>query len=394
MKQKLFLILALASAFSSPHASNSLQRIMASAGAYQYCPKPSAIPLYEIKNMLNKESNTLNAAVINKVLTILKCANHYNIEHNNILTIIDYSLPASEKRLWTFDLKEKKLLFYTYVSHGIKSGTLLSTLFSNKNDSKSSSLGVYKTAETYYGRDGLSLRLNGLDYGFNSNASSRYIVMHGGWYVNEKFIKKYGRAGRSWGCPAVPLNLTEPIINAIKDKTLLIVYYPNDDWLLKSKFLRCDKSLPQPNAPAVDASLKPIVNDSATRAAILLTDIHKNSSSEENMAVAVMSADGYERIFHNKAPLDRMLRRQIDNNEYIALTATELPNIKALNEIYFVSPVIKMIKGYYATQMQILNWGKITAISLNGATGYTVNFENKKSVNLKPTDRFIRWLGL
>jgi hypothetical protein len=148
--------------------------------------------LSDINNMLQKEANTLNASVIQKVLTTLKCSLEYNVNHNNILTIIDYSLPSSEKRLWVFDLKEKKLLFHTYVSHGIKSGTLLSNYFSNKYNSKASSIGVYKTNKTYYGRDGLSLRLDGLDSGFNDNASNRYVVMHGGWYVNEPFIKKYG----------------------------------------------------------------------------------------------------------------------------------------------------------------------------------------------------------
>ena len=108
--------------------------------------------------------------------------------------------------------KEKKLLFHTYVSHGITSGTLLTNYFSNKYNSKASSIGVYKTEKAYYGREGLSLRLDGLDRSFNDNASNRSVVMHGGWYVDEHFIKKYGRPGRSWGCPALPLNFINPLL--------------------------------------------------------------------------------------------------------------------------------------------------------------------------------------
>ena len=392
--KNLLLITALVAAFPSLHAAEDLQQLLSQVGVYPYCPAPQAISLHAIKEMLYQKATFLNAAVINKVLTILKCTNRYNIEHNNILTVIDYSLPANEKRLWIFNLAEKKLLFHTYVSHGIKSGALLSTLFSNKYDSKSSSLGVYKTEQTYRGRDGLSLRLAGLDNGFNSNASNRYIVMHGSWYVDENFIKKYGRSGRSWGCPAVPLDLTEPIINTIKDESLLIVYYPNDDWLTKSKFLRCGKLSPQQDMVSQGAVSKPVIDDSVKRDAILFADIHKNGTGEENTAVAVLSADNYARIFQLKAPLDRMLRRQIDKIEYIALSPAEFAKIKECNQVYFARPVIKMIKGYYETQMDILNFGKITQISLNGDSGYTVHFDTKNSLVLRSTDRFIRWLGL
>jgi hypothetical protein len=151
--------------------------------------------LNQIKNMLEEKTYALNTSVINKVLTTLKCATQYNVARNNILTIIDYSLPSNEKRLWVFDLNQKKLLYNTYVSHGIRSGTLLTNYFSNKNNSKASSLGVYKTNKAYYGREGLSLRLDGLERNFNDNASIRSVVMHGGWYVEENFIKRYRRPG-------------------------------------------------------------------------------------------------------------------------------------------------------------------------------------------------------
>ncbi len=391
MNNKLLLVLANTLTCFSLHAT---------VITHPYCPKPQPITMHDIHELLHKEAGTLHKAVINKVLTILNCVNQYNVEHNNILTVIDYSLAANEKRLWIFDLEQRKLLFHTYVSHGIKSGALLSTVFSNKYDSKTSSIGLYKTQKTYYGRDGLSLRLDGLDSGFNSNASNRSIVIHGGWYVDEKFIKKYGRAGRSWGCPALPLNLAEPIINTIKNNSLLIVYYPSDDWFLKSKFLKCGKLAPQHNITSLEAAIQPVMDDSKNRDDVLLTTIHSNSSKEENTAVVVMSADSYKRIFQTKAPLDRMLRRQIDTKEYIALSTTELQNVNALNEIYFARPVITMIRGNYVTQMHIINLGKIYDIRLNGGSGYTVYLEEnpsshlKTSISLKSTDRFIRWLGL
>ena len=376
-------------------------------------PKTSPSSLNDMQEMLHKEASTLNIAVINKVLTTLKCAKKYNTEHNNILTIIDYSLPSSEKRLWVFDLAEKKLLFHTYVSHGIKSGALISNYFSNKHDSKASSIGVYTTEQTYYGRDGLSLRLDGLERGFNDNASSRYVVMHGGWYVDENFIKKYGRAGRSWGCPALPPALTQSIINTIKDKSLFVIYYPNDNWLLKSKFQTCDNPPSTHQLVKPEANIKTLLVEDEPRESILFADINRNNRREENEPIVVMAADNYEQIYHTKSPLERMLRRQINKVEYIALSDSEfkslvtnnnkiLNNTVGLNAIYFVIPVIKMVRGYYETQMQIVNIGKIKDVSLdtNGAQkieptkNYTVHCEAKPSISLRGTNRFIRWLGL
>lgn len=363
--------------------------------------------LNEIQEMLHKEANTLNAPVINKVITTLKCAAAHDVDRNNILTIIDYSLPSNEKRLWVFDLDKKKLLYHTYVSHGIRSGTLLTNYFSNKNDSKASSIGVYKTQKAYYGREGLSLRLDGLDKSFNDNASNRAVVMHGGWYVNESFIKRYGRPGRSWGCPALPPELYQPIINTIKDQSLMVIYYPSDQWFGKSKFLTCDAvtgsnptGLPmaQPNQPP---------NDVDMRDPVLFVDSNRNDKREEEEPILVMSANNYERIFHTQAPLGRMLRRQIDHVEYIALSTNEFNKLVVQNDkesmgsIDFVIPVIIMVRGYYETQMKILKMGKINDVRLNSNNknnelikGYTLSTEVKPVIYLKATNRFIRWLGL
>lgn len=371
---------------------------------------PSISPqLNEIKDLLHAEAPSLRESVINKVLTSIKCATEYNVERNNILTIIDYSLPSNEKRLWVFDLRAKKLLFYTYVSHGIKSGALLTNYFSNKNDSKASSIGVYRTEKAYYGREGLSLRLEGLDRSFNDNAFNRSVVMHGGWYMDEQFIKRYGRPGRSWGCPALPLTLYQPIINTIKDASLFVVYYPDDDWFGKSKFLNCDKMNTAQKTDTSASNIKLSKANDEQREYVLYADISKNNNAKAEEPVLVMAADNYERIFHAKVPLERMLRRQINKAEYVALSNVEFNQLVAQNNreelkaVSFVIPVIHMVRGYYETQMQFVNLGIIKDIRLNdgpannsnGLTkSYTVSFEDKPAVRLKSTNRFIRWVGL
>lgn len=383
------------------------------------------IPLYspiqikaqesDLQLMLKHNAPNLNPLVVNKVLTTLKCITQYNVNHNNILTVIDYSLPSNQKRLWVFDLQEKKLLFYTYVSHGIKSGALITNYFSNKYNSKASSIGVYQTQQAYYGRDGLSLRLDGLDRSFNDNASNRAVVMHPGWYVEEWFIKKYGRPGRSWGCPALPMENSQAIINTIKDKSLLVIYYPSDAWFAKSKFLNCDK-FTQTQETSNSLISVPFFAPNESREAILFAGAgYKGSKQSESKPVAVISANIYERIFHCNVPLTRMLRRQINNEEYIALSTKELNYLinnhttsisgqeEGINAIHFVIPVIKVVRGgYYETQMQMVNLGKIKEVKINNNSqkengflgNYTVYFEGKSSIILNANNQFIRWVGL
>lgn len=403
----------------SPLRFPQAQSMIYDVFANEATPFPGPIQINEqslndIKLMLNHEAPNLNPLVINKVLTTLRCADQYNVDHNNILTIIDYSLPSNEKRLWVFDLTAKKLLFYTYVSHGIKSGSLMTNYFSNKYNSKASSIGVYQTQQAYYGRDGLSLRLDGLDRSFNDNASNRAVVMHSGWYVEESFIKKYGRPGRSWGCPALPMENSQAIINTIKDKSLLVIYYPSDTWFAKSKFLNCDKSSFSQYENNQTVQIPASAPDDHRDAILFVGSGYKGSKHAESKPVAVISADDYAQIFHRTAPLTRMLRRQIDHQEYIALSTNELSYLaknsveapgqdNGLSHIYFVIPVLKVVRGgYYETQMQIVNLGKIKEVKVNGdsarengsATSYTVYFEGKPAVNLNASNEFIRWVGL
>lgn len=156
---------------------------------------------------------------------------------NELLTIVDFNLPSTEKRMWILDMNTKKVLYNTYVAHGQGTGGNLATKFSNISNSHQSSLGFYVTAETYYGKNGLSLFIDGMEKGFNSNARNRYVVIHGADYATKNFINNRGRLGRSYGCPAVPTKLSKEIINTIKGKSILFIYSENEDYLNKSKYL-------------------------------------------------------------------------------------------------------------------------------------------------------------
>ena len=403
--------LAVVLLYFSPLFNLSLNAQLIDSNLYTEKPYVNISP-YEIKKILQKEGQGLNKLIIDKVVTTIQCANQYEVDRNNILTVIDYSAPSNKKRLWVFDLNKKKLLFNTYVSHGITSGTLLTEKFSNKKDTKASSIGVYKTMESYNGREGVSLRLEGLDANFNDNALKRYIVMHGGWYMDEGFIKRYGRPGRSWGCPSLPLPIKKKLINTIKDNSLLVIYYPSDEWFSKSKFLNCSNVQKDLKLNA-GRQVKPVIlveND--TRENILYVDLKVNNTRDKDDPIITMSADNYEKIFNIRAPLSRMLRRQINKKEYIALSNKEfqklalLENKKKLNKIDFVIPVIVKKRGRYRTQMKILNMGHIQKIHNNTdlskqAThdsgfikNYIINFDKGEDLHLQTTNEFIRWIGL
>jgi len=156
---------------------------------------------------------------------------------NNIISIIDFSLPSTVKRLFVIDKKRYKVLYCTYVAHGVNSGKEYAKRFSNKLQSNQSSLGFYKTENTYQGGNGYSLKLEGLEKGINDNAMRRDIVIHGADYVDESLIKSQGYLGRSLGCPALPQRLHKPIINKIKNGTCLFIYSADKSYLNRSGIL-------------------------------------------------------------------------------------------------------------------------------------------------------------
>jgi hypothetical protein len=159
------------------------------------------------------------------------------VKNNHILSIVDFSLPSSKKRLFVIDVTTGKLLFNTFVSHGRNSGQDMATEFSNDANSFKSSLGFYVTGNTYSGEHGFSLRLEGQEAGINDNAYDRSIVMHAANYVNEKVIKAKGFIGRSLGCPAVPPSLHKAIINTIKDGSCLFLYSPDTFYISHSRII-------------------------------------------------------------------------------------------------------------------------------------------------------------
>jgi hypothetical protein len=151
-----------------------------------------------------------------------------------LLTIIDFSLPSTERRLWILDLNSKTILLNSVVAHGRNSGELMANKFSNQPESFQSSLGFYKTGETYTGKHGYSLRLDGLEAGVNDQARNRAIVIHGADYANESFAKINGRLGRSLGCPALPTALSSKVIDLIKDGSLIFIFGEDDNYLTQS----------------------------------------------------------------------------------------------------------------------------------------------------------------
>jgi hypothetical protein len=157
-----------------------------------------------------------------------------------ILTLIDYTLPSVERRLWVIDADSGAILFRELVAHGRNSGENFARAFSNQPNSRQSSLGVFRTGRVYEGKHGISLQLAGLEPGINDRAEERQIVMHGAAYVSDTFALQTGRLGRSWGCPAVEVSIAAALIERIRDGTALIAYYPDPDWLGTSRFLHCD----------------------------------------------------------------------------------------------------------------------------------------------------------
>lgn len=245
--------------------------------------------LQKADNIYNKinfgKSEPLSREVFYKAYTgylNLKDAGKLDQDHP-IISICDFSLSSNVKRLWVIDLKDSRVLIHSLVAHGQGTGEEFAMKFSNTENSHQSSLGFYVTEDTYMGDNGYSLKLNGMDAGYNDAAYSRAIVMHGADYVCDSYIRDNKRLGRSWGCPAVPSATAKNIINTIKNKTCLYIYYPNKSYLAKSvwlnrspkisqdelireEFLKVNKTATQ--APAQLAATPPADSNKAASAAL------------------------------------------------------------------------------------------------------------------------------
>ena len=180
-----------------------------------------------------------NPQVLRLAVAAMHCAVSSGMAGAQRLAVIDYSLPSTRRRLWIFDLADQRLLMRELVAHGRNSGGNFAKHFSDRQGSLESSLGLYRTLGTYQGDNGYSLRLQGLDEGFNNNALQRAIVIHGATYVSEAFARREGRLGRSWGCPAVSRRVAQQVINSLKDGQFVFAYYPDRHWLSDSDLLHC-----------------------------------------------------------------------------------------------------------------------------------------------------------
>jgi hypothetical protein len=161
------------------------------------------------------------------------------IQRPKTLTVIDYSLPSTDQRLWVFDVPSGRLLFNELVAHGRNTGENMATSFSDVTNSRQSSLGLFVARDTYVGSNGYSLRMDGLEPGFNGNAMERAIVMHGAPYVDARLAKQQGRIGRSWGCPALREAIARDVIDTVRGGGVIFSYYPDENWLNTSRFLNC-----------------------------------------------------------------------------------------------------------------------------------------------------------
>jgi hypothetical protein len=210
-------------------------------------PNPGTSPLLTPIEINNSSEEILQSLGEKYQITPNYAALNYALEgweklgkelEKPLLTVIDFTLPSTEKRLWVIDVERREILLNSVVAHGRNTGELMATNFSNIPESFQSSLGFYKTAETYQGKHGYSLRLDGLEKGFNDQARARAIVIHGADYAREEFAKTTGRLGRSLGCPALPPELSAKVIDLIKDGSLLFIYGNDNKYLSQSALVQ------------------------------------------------------------------------------------------------------------------------------------------------------------
>jgi hypothetical protein len=192
----------------------------------------------------------LSPRALAMALDAISCARARGVAgRDDLLTLIDYTLPSTAPRLWVLDLLHGKVLFHELVAHGAGSGDKFATRFSNTADSRQSSLGLFLTGGTYEGGNGYSLKLRGLDAGLNDRAEERNIVIHGAWYVTADHAQRYGRLGRSWGCPALPQDVARGVIDAIKGGSFVYSYAGSSSQVAQAAS-RAASRCPAPGTPA------------------------------------------------------------------------------------------------------------------------------------------------
>jgi hypothetical protein len=214
---------------------------LVAVGLISAIPASASTSLTSTERAFAEAAPNLDSSILRLALNAAACARDAGTATNErLLTVIDYSKPSTEPRLWVLDLERERVLFEELVAHGQGSGDNFATRFSNLEGSHQTSLGLFRTADTYVGSNGYSLRLDGLEAGVNDRARDRAIVMHGAPYVSEANMRALGRLGRSHGCPALRPAVARDVIDTIKNGSLVFAYYPDRQWLNGSRFLnRC-----------------------------------------------------------------------------------------------------------------------------------------------------------
>jgi hypothetical protein len=220
-------------------ASSAVPVVAAAAATIAAEPVVEAASAFDAASWDTDVLGAVNSQVFSLALQAARTAvKRGDVAEASTLTIIDFSRPSTVKRMWVYDLRSRSLLFEELVSHGRGSGQTVATAFSNLPESHQSSIGLYRAAETYTGKHGYSLRLDGLDEGFNDRARARAIVVHAADYVSEQFAKAQGYLGRSHGCPAVRPDVSRKLIDTVKGGGLIFAYYPDAKWLKSSEYLQ------------------------------------------------------------------------------------------------------------------------------------------------------------
>lgn len=202
------------------------------------CAQADDLPSGLIKKM-SASAPGIDHQVLHMAVQASRCAIRHGVAKPQRLAVIDFSRPSSEERLWIFDARSGELLLRDLVAHGRNSGNVLPTRFSNIEGSHQSSLGLFRAEESYVGKHGYALRLEGLEPGINDLARRRAIVIHGADYVSDDWVARYGRIGRSHGCPAVDRRVVTQVVDSLKGGQLVFKFYPDADWLDTSVLLRC-----------------------------------------------------------------------------------------------------------------------------------------------------------
>jgi L,D-transpeptidase catalytic domain len=229
-----FLLISLSFFFLPLHLTNKITGLsLPASGKTSFINTPDAI--YE---ELNLQQIGLSQKAFNYAYRgYRRLVEKHQLANNGILSICDFTQSSKRKRLYILDLNDNTVLLTSYVAHGRGSGMEYATRFSNRANSHQSSLGFYMTGSTYFGEHGLSLRLQGLEPGFNDRAARRNIVVHGAPYASDEHLESNVFLGRSYGCPAVPQGESNSIINLIKNGTCVFLYYPEKRYLHASKIL-------------------------------------------------------------------------------------------------------------------------------------------------------------